>query len=46
MRGQEFLKRIWCLIACCNSQIIVENAQSDGKPPENDPGGATEEAIL
>ena len=24
------------LLACCNSQIIVENFQVDGKPPEND----------
>ena len=24
------------LLACCNSQIIVENFQVDGKTPEND----------
>ena len=35
-----------CLLACCNSQIIVENSQLDGKPPENYQGGATEEDIL
>ena len=46
MRWREFLKRIHCLLACCNSQIIVEYFQLDGKPPENDQGGATEETIL
>ena len=30
------MKRIRCLIACCNSQIIVENFQVDKKPFEND----------
>ena len=46
MRWREFLKRIRCLLACCNSQIIVENSQFHGKPPKNNQGGATEEAIL
>ena len=46
MRWREFLKRIHCLLACCNSQIIVEYFQLDMKPPENDQGGATEETIL
>ena len=46
MRWREFLKRIRCLLACCNSQIVVENSQLDGKPPENEQGGATEETIL
>ena len=46
MRWQEFFKRIRCLLACCNSQIIVENSQLDKKTPENEQGGATEEAIL
>ena len=46
MRCQEFLKRIRCLLACCNSQIIAENSQLDGKPPENDQGRATKETIL
>ena len=41
MSWQEFLRRLRCLIACCNSQIIVENSQWDGKPPENDKGEAT-----
>ena len=40
------LKRIRCLLACCYSQIIVENSQLDGKPPKNEQRGATEEAIL
>ena len=46
MRCQEFLKRIRCLLACCNSQIIAENSQLDGKPPENDQRRATKETIL
>ena len=46
MRWQEFLKRIHCLLACSNSQIIEENSQVDGKLPENDQGGSTEETIL
>ena len=46
MRWREFMKRIRCLIACCNSQIIVENFQVDKKPFENDQGGAIKEAIL
>ena len=46
MRWQEFLKRIRCLLACCNSQIIVENSQLDRKPPENEQGGATEGTTL
>ena len=46
MRWQEFLKRIRCLLACCNSQIIVENFQLDKKTPANEQRGATEEAIL
>ena len=29
MRWREFLKTIRCLLACCNSQIIVENSQLD-----------------
>ena len=33
MRWREFLKRIRCSLACCNSQIIVENSQLEGKPP-------------
>ena len=46
IRWKQFLKRIHCLLACCNSQIIVENSQLDGKPPENYQGRATEEDIL
>ena len=46
MRWREFLKRIRCSLACCNSQIIVENSQLEGKPPKTEQGGATEEAIL
>ena len=46
MGRREFLKRIRCLLACCNSQMIVGNSQLDGKPPENEQGGATEETIL
>ena len=46
MRWQELFKKRSCLLACCNSQIIVENSQLDKKPPENDQGGATEESIL
>ena len=46
MKWQEFLKRIHCLLPCCNSHIIVENSQLDGKPSENEQGGATEETIL
>ena len=45
MKWREFLKRIKCLLACCNSQIIVENSQLDGKP-ENDQGETTEENLL
>ena len=46
MRWQEFLKRIRCLLASCNSQTVVENSHLVGKLPENDQGGATEETIL
>ena len=46
MKWQEFLKRIRCLLACCNSQIVAENSQLDGKPPANEQGGATEGTIL
>ena len=48
MRWQEFerIKRIRYLLAGCNSQIIVENSQLDGKPPENDQKRATKETIL
>ena len=39
--------RWWkCLLACCNSKIIEENFQLDGKPSENDQGEAIKEAIL
>ena len=38
--------RIFKKNTCCNSQIIVENSQLDGKSPENDQGGATEETVL
>ena len=46
MKWREFLKRICCLLACCNSQIIVENCQLDGKQPEHEQKRASEEAIL
>ena len=46
MRWREFLRRIGCLLAWCNSYIVVGNYQLDEKPPENDHGGATEEVIL
>ena len=34
------------MLACCNSQITVENSQLDEKPSENEQGGATEETML
>ena len=46
MGSRELLKTMHCLLACCNSEIILENSQLHEKPPENDPGGATEETIL
>ena len=46
MRWQEFLKRMRCLLACCNSQIIEENSKLDRKSPENEQEGATEGPIL
>ena len=46
MRWQEFLKRIHCLLACSNSQIIEENSQVDGKLPENDQGAAIKETTM
>ena len=46
MRWREFLKRIRCLLAYCNSQIMVKNSQLDEKPPANEQGGATEEVKL
>ena len=46
MRLQKILEKVGCLLACCDSQIIVENLQLDGKLPENDQGGASEEDIL
>ena len=46
MKWREILKRIRCLLACCNYQTIVEHSQLDRKPPENEQGGATEETIL
>ena len=41
MRWREFLKRILCLLACCNSQIFGENSQLDGEPHQREQGGAT-----
>ena len=46
MRWREFLKRIRYLLACSNYQTIVDNSQLDGKPPENEQGGAMEEALI
>ena len=46
MKWRKFLKRIRCLLACCNYLIIVDNSQLDGKPPENEQGGAMEEALI
>ena len=46
MKWREILKRIRCLLACCNYQTIVEHSQLDRKPPENEQGGAAEETIL
>ena len=46
MRWQEFLKRIRFSLAGCNSQIIVENSQLDGKPPENEQGEAPKGTML
>ena len=46
MWWREFLKRIRCLLACCNCQIIVENSQLVRKTPENEQRGATEKTIL
>ena len=46
MRWREVLKRMHYLLACCSSQVTVENSQLDGKPPENEQEGATEETIL
>ena len=46
MRWRQFLRRIGCLLACRNSQIIVEHSQLHGKPPQNEQGGTTKEALL
>ena len=46
MKCRDIFKRTRCYLASCNSQNIVENSQLDGKLPENERGGATEEAIL
>ena len=45
MSWRGFVKRIHCLLACCNSQIVVENSQLDSKPSDNDQGRATKETI-
>ena len=42
-RFKEFLKRIKCLVACCNSKIIIENSQIDGKPNEEEEDGQDSE---
>ena len=34
LRLREFLKRIKCIVACCGSQITIENSQIDGKPED------------
>lgn len=31
---RKFLKRVRCILACCNSSIVIENSQLDGKQTE------------
>lgn len=34
LRLREFLKKFRCIIACCGSDITIENSQIDGKPKQ------------
>ena len=36
LRLREFFKRIRCIFACCNSEIVIENSMIDGKPKQKE----------
>ena len=36
IRVRDILRRIRLMVACCGSQLIVENSQIDGKPSIDD----------
>lgn len=36
LRLREFFKRVRCIFACCNSEIVIENSVIDGKPKQEE----------